>query len=137
MTEIGNDQIEEPKLSEEQIDEIADAMELRALAEKEPAFAKLLKPEQVVAMQTAGFFSKEDIRAASDEELIGVKSVGLAAVQTLRDWSSEDVEKGDAVARRFLALKDGDDSLDVRPGDVIPARFGAEEQVEKGKATWR
>ena len=137
MTKIGNDQIvEKDKLSEEQIDEIADAMEKRALAEKEPAFARLLKPEQVTALQLAGLFSMEDVRAATDEKLMGVKSVGLAAVQILRDWSSEDIEKGDAVARRYLALIDGKDSLDVSPGDIIPARFGAAEQVEKGKATW-
>jgi hypothetical protein len=47
------------------------------------------------------------------------------------------VEKGDAIAKRFLVLKCDGERLDVRPGDVIPARFGAEEIVGKGKASWQ
>ena len=132
MTELGDKVLEDS-----QIDKIAEVMEKRALAEKHPAYAHLLKPEQVEAMVKAELMSKEDIRAASDEDLIKIRGVGLAAVQSLRDWSVEDLGKGNAIARRFLVLKDGDDSLDVRPGDVIPARFGAENMVKAGKASWQ
>ena len=135
MTELGNEQIEE--MSDEQIDKIAEVMERRALAEKAPGYSGLLKPEQEKALMDAGLMSKEDVRAASDEDLIKVKSVGLAAVQILRDWSVKDLGKGSAIARRYLALKDGADRLDVSPGDVIPAGFGAQEAVDKGQAAWQ
>jgi hypothetical protein len=133
MTELGKEQI----INDSQIDKIAEVMERRALAEKQPAFAHLLKPEQVEAMVKVGLMDKEDIRSASDEDLIKIKSVGLAAVQILRDWSVEDLKKGTAIARRYLVLKDGKDRLDVSPGDEIPARFGAEEMVAAGKASWQ
>ena len=138
MTETG-DVAKKTKdtVSDSQINEIADALEKRAVAKKLPAFAKLLKPEQVDAMLEAELATKEDIRAASDEDLIKVKGIGLATVQALRDWSVEDLEKGNAIARRFLVLRCGDESLDVRPGDIIPAKFGAKEQVERGKASWQ
>jgi len=135
MTEIGNDHIE--GLSDEAVDKIAEVMERRALAEKAPAYSGLLKAEQESALVEEGLLNKEDIRAASDEELIKIKGVGLAAVQKLRDWSVKDLKKGNAIARRYLALKCDGETLDVSPGDEIPARFGAEEAVAKNKATWK
>lgn len=125
MTEVGKTQIEE-------------VMEERAIAEKPmPEYAKFLKEEQVTELIKAGYTDKLSIRAASDEELIKVNGVGPATILKLREWGVVEVEKGDAVAKRFLALRDGADSLDVRPGDIIPARFGAERWVKSGKATWK
>ena len=137
MTELGEFVENNEELSDSQIDKIAEVMERRALAEKAPAYSGLLKPEQEEALVKEGLMSKEDVRAISDEDLIKVKSVGLAAVQKLRDWSVEGLGKGNAIARRYLVLKCGDESLDVSPGDVIPEKFGAAESVDKGQASWQ
>ena len=133
MEEIGK----EKELDNSQIDKIVDAMQARAIAEKLPEYAELLKDEQVEAMLKAGLESKADVRAASDESLMGIKGVGLSALNKLRELSSADVGKGNAIARRYLALNNGEETLDVSPGDIIPAKFGAKEQVEKGKASWQ
>ena len=136
MTKNG-EVVEKNENLDEIVDKAVEAMEARAIAEKQPAYAKLLKPEQVEAMLMVGIESIEDVRAASDEELVKIKGIGLSALNKLREWSSADVGKGNAVARRYLSLKNGEETLDVRPGDIIPARFGAAEQVEKGKASWQ
>ncbi len=119
MTEIGE------ILVEEKVEEV-----------KVPDYEKFLKSAQVEALQNAGYKDELSIRAASDEELIKLDGIGPATIIKLREWGVIKVEKGDAIAKRFLVLKCGDERLDVRPGDVIPARFGAEEIVESGKATW-
>lgn len=120
MTEIGE------ILVEEEVEEV-----------KVPEYEKFLKPAQVKALQNAGFPDKLSIRAASDEELIKLDGIGPATIIKLREWGVIKVEKGDAIAKRFLVLKCGDERLNIRPGDVIPSRFGAEEIVKKGKASWQ
>ena len=133
MTETGNEQVE---LTEKQLNKVAELMEQRSVAEKQPAYAELLKPDQVEGMLKAGIESMEDVRAASDEALIKIKGIGSSALQALREWSSKDIGKGNAIARRYLALNNGKETLDVKPGDIIPEKFGAAEMVEKGKASW-
>lgn len=128
MTEVGKTQIEEG----------GKEMDKRALAEKPmPGYASFLKEEQVAELVKAGLNDKVSIRAASDEDLVKIDGIGAATVLKLREWSIIEVAEGDAVSKRFLVLKDGEDRLDVRPGDVIPARFGAERWVKSGKATWQ
>ena len=118
-------------------DLVEDVMEVKAVEKKEvPEFAKFLKEEQVAALVKAGYVDKLSVRAASDEQLVKVEGIGAATVMKLREWGISEVEKGNAIARRFLVLKCGDETLDVRPGDIIPAKFGAKEVVEKGKASW-
>lgn len=148
MTEIGNDQIEEivksGEIDPEVVDKIAKVMEERAIAEKAPEYAEIVNPAQVEALLAEGLESKEDIRALTDEELVKIDGIGAATVTKLREWGIEDVEKGNAIARCFLALKSSNERdengdklrLNVRPGDVIPTEYGAEELVEKGQASW-
>lgn len=98
---------------------------------------EILKEAQVEALEKAGLVDKVSIRAASDEDLIKIDGIGPATVIKLREWGVIEVEKGDAVAKRFLVLKcAGEDPLNVKPGDIIPARYGAEVVVKSGKATW-
>lgn len=134
MTENG--ELENVALNDEQLDKVAEIMEKRVTAEANAEFAKMLKPEQVEALIKAGFKNKEKIRAASDEDLVAVKGIGIAAAQVLRDWATGGVKKGDAIATRYLVLKNGAEKLNVVPGQVIPAEFGAEEAVKKGQAYW-
>ena len=124
MTEIGE------ILIEEEVEKVVKEVEV-------PEYEKFLKKEQVEALQKAGFVDKKAVRAASDEDLVKVAGIGAASVIKLREWAIGKVDAGDAISKRFLALKCGEESLDVRPGDIIPAKFGAERQVEKGKATWQ
>lgn len=134
MTENG--ELENVTLSDDQIEKIASIMEKRSAAEAQAEFADLLRPDQVEALIKAGIKSKEDIRAASDEELVNIKGIGAVSVASLREWSIGGVEKGAAISKRFLVLTNGAERLDVRPGDVIPAEFGAARAVEKGQAYW-
>ena len=123
---------------EPSIDKGAEAMEKRAIAEKNPEFAGLLKEDQVIAMLNAGFESKLSVRAASDEELIKIDGIGAATVIKLREWSVFEVPEGDAISLRHLALNDGTDTpYNVNPGDIIPAHLGAEDQVNAGRAIWK
>ena len=100
--------------------------------------SEILKDEQLEELEKAGLYDKAKIRAASDEELVGVRGIGLATAEKLREWAiPEEMADGDAISKRFLVLKHGAERLDVRPGDLIPAKFGAENCVKSGKATWK
>ena len=119
MTEIGE------ILIEEEVEEV-----------EVPEYDKFLKPAQVDALLGSGYANKHSVRTASDEDLIKLSGIGAATVIKLKEWAVGEVSEGDAISKRHLALKANGERLDVAPGDIIPAKFGAEEIVKSGKATW-
>ena len=121
MTEIGEILIEE-----------------EVVEPKSPDYEAFLNKPQVEALVKAGFVDKQSIRAASDEDLVGVQGIGAVAVVQLRKWAvPEKLQKGDAISQRCLVFADENGfAVEILPGEIIPAKYNAARCVEKGQAVW-
>ena len=99
---------------------------------------EILNLEQCQALNSNSIYTREDVRAQSDEQLLLVPGIGPAALKKLRKITKlPEQVKGDAISSGYMVIRKGGKTLNVAPGDVIPAEYDAETRVAQGKARWR
>ena len=99
-----------------------------------------LQSNQIANLASRGYHTKQDIREASDDDLLDVPGIGPATLESLRELVKLPPKKGkQGIAKRFLVLRHNETGkpLGFSPGDVIPEEYDPETQVKQGKAKWR